>query len=270
MATISCPNKKTSIQTGVFRPISGRNTPSLLYTGSLKKKTVMMFFFRYQQANKGRKFQLTGSLLLLFLSGTLSAAENTGDFHIWNTNSVKGSLTEKWTLSFANKNHISTQLQAIDLSYYEMVAGRSLNPWLSTAIGYRNLFSKKATNWNEEQRLMVYLSYKGTKGKLYARCSMRLSYRWLQNSSNNMRYYNKLTIGSSLKAGTLKLSPYLAEESFVLLNSQAFHMARVFAGCSIHNNSPLAFDFYFGRHYSKANEQWSYYQLAGLGLSFTF
>jgi hypothetical protein len=113
-----------------------------------------------------------------------------------------------------------------------MALSRNLVKWLSLGGSFRQIYtSKKDEIWKQENTPspIVVLSHKLSSFSIKDKSKFEIRFR--EGKDTTWRYRNKLTLASSLKATSLKISPYLADEIFI--DEDGFARNRISLGAKL-------------------------------------
>lgn len=207
-------------------------------------------------------------ILFLFFGVITFAQSDNNSFYIWNTNSLHGKIVNKVGYSLGQKKHFNINELKANLFYYEAILKYPLNNQLTLGTGFRHYNFKVTNRWNSENRYMTYLYFKNKKKSCKLFFTNRLSYRQFHESENHFRYYHKLMIVKPLILFSKTIRPFIAEEVFVKLNKDNFHLCRLFLGTKLIENRPVKLDLYFAKTFQKhAIRKWGNYNLLGFNIS---
>jgi len=206
-------------------------------------------------------------LFILTLAFTTVSAQNERKFQIWNFNSVSVNVAGKTSIYASEKVHYDPSESELNLKFGDLWLKHKTSKWFEYAGGFRVLYSRKVTDWVEEQRPMVMGTFSKKILKLNFDFSHRMEYRMYKFDEDHFRYRQKLDVQSpELTSFGLKL--FASEETFTKFNSDRTHLARLYTGVKTFNNDHFAMQLYYVLEKNKKDRIWNTADIVGMNLSF--
>jgi len=209
-------------------------------------------------------------ILTLFLGICLIqlvVAQEDRKTEIWNQNSVSCNITEKLQLSVTEKMHLNAHDGSIQLKFGDVSLRNKINDWFSAGCGYRLLYIRKPDNWAVEKRPMIWGTLSKEICQLSCSFTNRLEYRFLDQSADHFRHYEKINIDFP-PLTPLKLRFYVAEELFTRFNADNFHIVRLYGGLNTVQRKHFRMQLYYVWQKQKnALRHWDTYDIAGVNFN---
>lgn len=208
--------------------------------------------------------KLTISFFSLFLFFYVPAQERT--FQLWNLNNIEVKLTDKTKVGVAEKIHFTPQSGSIDLKLGDIAVKRIVNSWFETGLAGRILLIRREDGWLQENRPMVFGNFSGNLGKLKLDFSNRIEYRMYKTLNDHFRYREMLS--AELYPFVAQwFSVYVAEEGFVRIDNENFHLARIYAGTKMFCCNAFEMKLYYVLEKNKKADVWHTSDIVGMNLS---
>lgn len=181
---------------------------------------------------------------------------------------IKVELEEKVSLYFDEEyrygsddetNYVHTE---IGLSYAAL-------DWLDAGFYLRNIFEEQDDDWQYELRPRVEATAHQTWGHFGISSRNRIEAR-IMSQGNAYRYRNKAKFFFPFDVKSWNLSPYVADEIFVIINDGVFEQNRVYAGLDFKFARHAGMDIYYFWEYLRTVPNHRNKHVAGVKLKLSF
>ena len=227
------------------------------------------------------KLWLYGVLLaVLGLGMTCPASAKVGedgDFQIWNTESLKGKITENVSAYMEEEFRFGDDASEFYYHHTHLEIPIVVNNWLEVGPAYRQVWEKytktdEKEDWYTEYRpnLNVTLKTEWEGWKLSTR--NRFEYRMYDiDKDDAFRYRNKFDIKSPWKWTALKINPYISDEIFGQQDA-GFNRNRLYVGFGMQLMEKLKGDLFYLWQYTENSktEEWETIHVIGAKLKVEF
>lgn len=187
-------------------------------------------------------------------------------FQLWNLNNVEVKLTDKTKFGVTEKIHFTPQSGSIDLKLGDIAVKRIVNSWFETGLAGRILLIRKEDGWLQENRPMVFGNFSGDLGKVKFDFSNRIEYRMYKTLKDHFRYREMLSAELCPFVAPW-FSVYIAEEGFVRIDNEKFHLARMYAGTKMLCCNAFEMKLYYVLEKNKKADIWHTSDIVGMNLS---
>jgi hypothetical protein len=208
---------------------------------------------------------LSAGACLFLWSGSPAGAYQEGDWQLWSTNALEGSISQNWKISFEEQFRFGDDIS--ELYYHQAGLGLAwkMTEWFQTGLTYAQVYELKKGQWKEEARPLM----DGTVQKKWKALSLsdrnRFERRMRQDALDLWRYRNNLTVSPAHKWGTLQIQPYMSGEAFVdLVDEGDFNQCRLIGGLKGRLARYLQADLYYLRQLKEKNGEWNSDHILGL------
>lgn len=212
------------------------------------------------------------ALLLSLIYVSCAFAFESGDWQLWNTESVEAKLSKRWKVKVEEELRFGDNLSEIYYMHTDGGLTLKVTDGLDLGINYRQIYEKKeSSKWEDENRphanaifSWLWKNFKFTDGN-------RLEYRIRDGKSDAWRYRNKLTVKAPWKWTSLEAQPYLADEIFVDFYGEKLNRNRLYAGIESKLFEHLKADiFYLWQTSKKKPDKWTDYNILGIKIKAVF
>ncbi|QGY46925.1 DUF2490 domain-containing protein [Maribellus comscasis] len=185
---------------------------------------------------------------------------------LWNYNKVSVYLSPKTSLEVVEKIHYTTQTNSVDVKFGDLWLTRKCNNWFEYAGGFRMNYVRKNNSWLEERRTMLLTELSKDIKKFDFSLSGRFEYRWFKEANEHFRFRQKLNINFP-PVSKWGLNFFTSEESFIKMNSEKTHLARVYAGINTINKGHFEMKIYYSLEKIKSFDYWNTTDIIGMNMN---
>ncbi|QIA08230.1 DUF2490 domain-containing protein [Draconibacterium halophilum] len=205
-------------------------------------------------------------LLLLFVSINSYAQER--QFVLWNQNRVAIEPWEKINIEVSEKVHYSPKCSTLDVKYGDIFIGHQVLNWMQYGAGFRISYTNlQVGDWLQENRTMFFVNLGKEHNKFEFDFYNRFEYRIYKVLNNYFRYRQSFR----MKFPALTnwgMQFYLQEESFLKLNGEGTHLARLYSGLTVFEMKHVEIKIYYALQKQEVLNNWLTADILGLNLSF--
>ncbi|MBN1985253.1 MAG: DUF2490 domain-containing protein [Prolixibacteraceae bacterium] len=184
---------------------------------------------------------------------------------LWNYNKISVPLGEKTALEMAEKIHYTPKTSSVDVKFGDVWMTHQCNDWLGCAGGFRLGYAKNNNEWLEERRTMFLTELSKEIKNFELGLSGRFEYRWFKTADEHFRFRQKLNIDFPPLANW-GLRFFTTEESFIKMNREKTHLARVYAGINVINIKHFEIKMYYSLEKYKLLNQWNTSDIVGINM----
>ena len=163
----------------------------------------------------------------LMFAGIQGFAESE-DWQLWSEQGITGSLNDQWGISMRQEEKWSDQKGGLIEYNVDLGLLYQMTPNWKAGVHYRQAYEKKGTEWFEENRPHLNLTYKKKLEAVTISDRTRLELRIKEGQSDIVRFRNKLTLQANRGFGTWK--PFVADEVFVDSSQGELNRNRLYLG----------------------------------------
>ena len=206
-------------------------------------------------------------VLLLILAGINSFAQER-QFELWNKNQVEIAPWDNISIIVAEKIHYSPKRSTLDLKYGEILIGHQVLNWLEYGAGFRlSSANLQIEEWLQENRPMLFMNLGKDIGKFEFDFYNRFEYRTYKVLNNYFRYRQsfRMKFPAITNWG---MQVYLQEESFLKLNGDGTHLARLYSGLTVFEKEHIEIKIYYALQKQELLNHWLSADILGFNLSF--
>lgn len=209
-------------------------------------------------------------LLPLFTCAPLAQAYDDGDFQSWLDFYVVKKVNDRVSLRVEEELQFGDD--SSDFYYYhtDFSVSYKLFPYLSFALAYRHIDTKKNGEWSYEDRPHANITWKGVLGGLQIEDRNRFEWRDRPGVNNFMRNRNKLTFLYPVTVGAFTFTPYTFVESFIDTDTADFNQFYTAAGVKKKFGHGFEGDLYYLWQTTEKNTDWTDTHYLGAAVGYVF
>lgn len=215
------------------------------------------------------------SILVLCLP-VLGFAYDDGDWQYWNTEGIKGDLTEKLGASLDVDFRWGDNASEYYYQATQLGLGYEVCDWFEIGPAYRETFTldtktKTEDDWFSEHRPMLNgtIKWKWADWKFSDRA--RIEYRMFDIDKDDVwRFRNQITLKSPWKWTGLGINPYISDEIFIQEDSDGINRNRVFVGVSLKLFEHVQGEVYYLWQTDDTGDEWKDTNVIGTKLQAVF
>lgn len=163
----------------------------------------------------------------ILVAGVQGLAESE-DWQIWSEQGITGALDDQWGLTLRQEEKWSDQQGGLVEYNVDLGLGYKATPHWILGLHYRQSYAKKGTEWFEENRPHLNVTYKTKLDKVTISDRSRIELRVKEDKSDIVRYRNKLTV--QCNEGFRGWKPYVADEFFIDSDQGELNRNRLYIG----------------------------------------
>lgn len=148
----------------------------------------------------------------ILIAGMRGLAESE-DWQLWSEQGITGAFDDQWGLTLRQEEKWSDQQGGLVEYNVDLGLGYKATPHWILGLNYRQAYGKKGTEWFEENRPHLNVTYKTKLKKFTVSDRTRLELRMTEVTSDIVRFRNKLTV--QCNEGFGGWNPYVADEIFI-------------------------------------------------------
>lgn len=205
---------------------------------------------------------------VLFVCLGLSAfSQDDRSTGLWNKISLIIGLNSRSDLCISTKTQYIVSENTRELTNLDCSVSRTMNSWLKLGAAFRAAQMPKETGDVYEYRPQFLTTIFDNKHLFKYKTTNRLEYRDFTKGNDYFRYYNNVFIDFPVLPVKFPC-PYLGEELFIKLNGEGLHLARIYGGLHVYEQSHFTVDVYYVWQKTKTERSWSGSDIFGLNLTF--
>ncbi len=172
------------------------------------------------------------SLLIIFIVLPCMVKAQSAEF--WGVVSVSNQITPSWIVDASHQNNFRNGGENY-FSYTHVRVGHQFSDQWDAFAGYRHVFHRIAQPglWSIEYRPTIEARYKWTWGGFDISDRHRFSYRMYPQKKDYIQSRNIFSIITPLELTALKITPYVANESFFNHKSRKFTGNHFYIGLQV-------------------------------------
>lgn len=180
------------------------------------------------------------------------------DTAYWNELAIEGGITERLSAGIASKYRYQDNASRHYYTSTEIELNYRFLDWLSTGLGYKEVYKLKKAAWQQENRPYVQTEMKWKWADWKLKNRLRVEHREKQSADPYYRVRDKLTVKAPWKFTSLEINPYVADEIFVEHSEGAgFDENRTYAGVELRLAEHLRLGVYYLYVIEASNREWT-------------
>jgi len=211
----------------------------------------------------------TIGLSLFFIFKTSFAFEDK-DWQFWPRVSFEGALADRWKLYLDEEFRIGNNMADLYFHRSDFGIAYEVTDWFILSLNYWHDYNMKNSQWSQEKRPHINLTFKWKLGKFKFQDRNRFENRFQPGKDSFWRFRNRLTLTPSLRFTKYNIQPYLADEVFFDFKENEVNRNRIYVGFIIKLLKNLSFDGYYLLESNKQLEEWSVYNVIGAMFKVSF
>lgn len=207
--------------------------------------------------------------IVVFASPKLLLAYDNGDWQYWNRESIEGNITKDLKAKIDVEFRFGDNCSELYHQYSELGLSYRLCGWFDLGLNYRQVYERRGTSWNQENRPHLNATVKWGWLSLRFEDRSRLEYRAREGKDNIFRYRNKLT-AKLPNVTKFKIEPYLAAEPFYDFDASEVNKNRFYVGAGLKAVKNLKAGIYYMFEANKKNDSWTNIKVLGTTFKYGF
>lgn len=213
-------------------------------------------------------------IFLIFPILLFGGLNESGDFQVWNANSIDIKVGKKTNLTMESQFRYGRGGNKLYYKHYQGGLHFIRSPFIQILTAYRQIYHRRNGKWVVEYTPFIDLSLCAkTRGGWIIGDRNRIQYRILGKhfeSHNRWVYRNRLEIIPSLRLGQSRIAPFLADEIF-WEETRGISQNRLELGFHIPYRQKTQLDLsYIYRSLKNAKKAWIYHNVLRIQFSLHF
>ena len=195
---------------------------------------------------------------IALMAGYASAAYQSGDFQIWNTNDQDVTIGK--ATKFTNEQEFRYGNGGGDIFYqhYDWGFAWAFDKLLEITMGYRLVLEKNNFKWQETDEPYTILTTKFDIWKFKFEDRNRIEYRHFRFAEDQVRYRNRFMLKYPIDFKKIVIAPYVCDEIFVSSNGSGFNQNRLQSGIELALTKYVKIDIsYMAQQVKGLNDKWT-------------
>lgn len=209
--------------------------------------------------------------VFLSLAGQFSYAYENNDFQIWNTDSEEVKIYKGVKFAMEQEFRFGENARELYYQHYDWGFVFAFHKMLDLGFFYRLVYEKVKRKWMEEDMPNVNATLKLDLWKFKFEDRNRIEYRHYRFKDDSLRYRNKFALKLPFDFMKMRISPYIADEIFVVSTGVGYNENRFSAGAEFELTKYAKCGLYYMLKENRVkDDKWSWANALGINAKIAF